>query len=176
LAATTIKTAALCPPACPSSITPQIRLDAQGRRLGGRDGEYNTPQSQKLITDVHGAAMQVDLGAAMTQMSDMDAEMTAGEGCRYVRVGWKQYWQQEQQQCWQQEQQYKRAGQTKQRTRLTGLTQHTSITSPHAGDACRVYGDVVVRRVAGKIHFAVHQQSFIDVLPQVRSELRAVTA
>lgn len=31
----------------------------------------------------------------------------------------------------------------------------------------RVIGDISVRRVAGKLHFAVHQQSFVDVLPQV---------
>jgi hypothetical protein len=37
-----------------------------------------------------------------------------------------------------------------------------------AAAACRVVGNVVVRRVAGKLHFAVHQQSFVDVLPQVR--------
>jgi len=30
-----------------------------------------------------------------------------------------------------------------------------------------VIGDISVRRVAGKLHFAVHQQSFVDVLPQV---------
>jgi hypothetical protein len=29
-------------------------------------------------------------------------------------------------------------------------------------------GDISVRRVAGKLHFAVHQQSFVDMLPQVR--------
>lgn len=34
--------------------------------------------------------------------------------------------------------------------------------------ACRMIGDISVRRVAGKLHFAVHQQSFVDVLPQVR--------
>lgn len=33
----------------------------------------------------------------------------------------------------------------------------------------RVIGDISVRRVAGKLHFAVHQQSFVDVLPQVRT-------
>jgi hypothetical protein len=32
-----------------------------------------------------------------------------------------------------------------------------------------VIGDISVRRVAGKLHFAVHQQSFVDVLPQVRA-------
>jgi hypothetical protein len=32
----------------------------------------------------------------------------------------------------------------------------------------RIVGDISVRRVAGKLHFAVHQQSFVDVLPQVR--------
>jgi hypothetical protein len=35
--------------------------------------------------------------------------------------------------------------------------------------ACRVFGELTVRRVAGRLHFAMHQQSFIDVLPQVRS-------
>jgi hypothetical protein len=34
---------------------------------------------------------------------------------------------------------------------------------------CRVFGELTVRRVAGRLHFAVHQQSFIDVLPQVRT-------
>lgn len=34
---------------------------------------------------------------------------------------------------------------------------------------CRMIGDISVRRVAGKLHFAVHQQSFVDVLPQVRT-------
>lgn len=34
---------------------------------------------------------------------------------------------------------------------------------------CRVFGELTVRRVAGRLHFAVHQQSFIDVLPQVSS-------
>jgi hypothetical protein len=33
-----------------------------------------------------------------------------------------------------------------------------------------VFGELTVRRVAGRLHFAVHQQSFIDVLPQVRAQ------
>lgn len=36
-----------------------------------------------------------------------------------------------------------------------------------AHEGCRVYGSVVVRRVSGKLHFSVHQQSFMDVLPQM---------
>ncbi|KAF8056116.1 ergic3 [Scenedesmus sp. PABB004] len=90
----------------------KIRLDAQGRRIGGKDGEYHTPQSQRAVRDASGTVMQIDLSAAMTQMGDMGAEINAHEGCR-------------------------------------------------------VKGDVRVRRVAGRLHFAVHQQSFIDVLPQM---------
>eukprot|EP00775_Hariotina_reticulata_P002168 gene2168-2487_t len=98
----------------------KIRLDGHGKRVGGRDGEYVTPQSQKIVRDRSGTVMQIDLGAAMTQMSDMDTELQKHEGCR-------------------------------------------------------IHGDFQVRRVAGKVHFAVHQQSFVDVLPQV-STLAAVPA
>eukprot|EP00879_Flechtneria_rotunda_P003130 GHRR01003351.1.p1 GENE.GHRR01003351.1~~GHRR01003351.1.p1 ORF type:complete len:673 (+),score=232.53 GHRR01003351.1:391-2409(+) len=90
----------------------KVRLDQHSKRIGGRSGEYVTPQSQKMVQDRAGMVMQIDLGAAMTQMSDMDTELQKHEGCR-------------------------------------------------------VYGDVSVRRVAGKLHFAVHQQSFVDVLPQM---------
>ncbi|GBF88593.1 hypothetical protein Rsub_01308 [Raphidocelis subcapitata] len=34
-------------------------------------------------------------------------------------------------------------------------------------EGCRLSGDVTVRRVAGRMHFAVHQQSFVDMLPQM---------
>jgi hypothetical protein len=37
-----------------------------------------------------------------------------------------------------------------------------------AHEGCRLRGDMTVRRVAGRVHFAVHQQSFMDLLPQVR--------
>jgi hypothetical protein len=36
-----------------------------------------------------------------------------------------------------------------------------------AHEGCRLSGDVTVRRVAGRLHFAVHQQSFVDMLPQM---------
>lgn len=36
-----------------------------------------------------------------------------------------------------------------------------------AHEGCRLRGDVTVRRVAGRLHFAVHQQSFADMLPQL---------
>lgn len=90
----------------------KMRLDQHGKRIGGKDAEYQTPQSQKMVQDKTGTVMQIDLGAAMTQMSDMDTEMQQHEGCR-------------------------------------------------------VFGELTVRRVAGRLHFAVHQQSFIDVLPQM---------
>jgi hypothetical protein len=36
-----------------------------------------------------------------------------------------------------------------------------------AHEGCRLHGDVTVRRVAGRLHFAVHQHSFVDMLPQM---------
>lgn len=60
----------------------QIRLDQNGRKIGGREGEYHTPQSQKLVQDKQGTVMQIDLGAAMSQMGDMEREMQTHEGCR----------------------------------------------------------------------------------------------
>jgi hypothetical protein len=63
----------------------QVRLDSHGKRIGGKDAEYQTPQSQKMVQDKAGTVMQIDLGAAMTQMSDMDSEMQQHEGCRYER-------------------------------------------------------------------------------------------
>lgn len=60
----------------------QMRLDQHGKRIGGKDAEYQTPQSQKMVQDKTGTVMQIDLGAAMTQMSDMDTEMQQHEGCR----------------------------------------------------------------------------------------------
>jgi hypothetical protein len=60
----------------------QIRLDPVGRKVGGRQGEYHTPQSQKLVQDQQGMVMQIDLGAAMSQMSDMERELQGHEGCR----------------------------------------------------------------------------------------------
>jgi hypothetical protein len=60
----------------------QIRLDQNGRKIGGRDSEYHTPQSQKLVQDKQGTVMQIDLGAAMSQMGDMEREMQSHEGCR----------------------------------------------------------------------------------------------
>ncbi|KAI8463959.1 MAG: endoplasmic reticulum vesicle transporter-domain-containing protein [Monoraphidium minutum] len=38
-----------------------------------------------------------------------------------------------------------------------------------AHEGCRLRGDVTVRRVAGRLHFAVHQQSMADMLPQMLS-------
>jgi len=67
---------------CPFSLRQQIRLDGHGRKIGGREGEYQTPQSQKLVQDKQGTVMQIDLGAAMSQMSDMEREMQGHEGCR----------------------------------------------------------------------------------------------
>lgn len=64
------------------SVPPQIRLDQNGRKFGGKDGEYHTPQSQKLVQDKQGTVMQIDLGAAMSQMGDMEREMDGHEGCR----------------------------------------------------------------------------------------------
>jgi hypothetical protein len=60
----------------------QMRLDSHGKRIGGKEAEYQTPQSQKMVQDRTGTVMQIDLGAAMTQMSDMDTEMQQHEGCR----------------------------------------------------------------------------------------------
>jgi hypothetical protein len=36
-----------------------------------------------------------------------------------------------------------------------------------AHEGCRLTGDATVRRVAGRLHFAAHQSSFVDVLPQM---------
>lgn len=68
--------------ACGVSVLPQIRLDQKGRKFGGKEGEYHTPQSQKLVQDKQGTVMQIDLGAAMSQMGDMEREMEGHEGCR----------------------------------------------------------------------------------------------
>jgi hypothetical protein len=38
-----------------------------------------------------------------------------------------------------------------------------------AHEGCRLRGDVTVRRVSGRLHFAVHQQSLADMLPQMLS-------
>lgn len=65
-----------------AAVCLQIRLDQNGRKLGGREGEYHTPQSQKLVQDKQGTVMQIDLGAAMSQMGDMEREMQSHEGCR----------------------------------------------------------------------------------------------
>eukprot|EP00878_Enallax_costatus_P002501 GHUV01002681.1.p1 GENE.GHUV01002681.1~~GHUV01002681.1.p1 ORF type:complete len:518 (+),score=132.83 GHUV01002681.1:1664-3217(+) len=89
-----------------------MRLDEHGRRLRGKDGEYVTPQSMRMVHDASGSVMQVDLGASMSQMSDIEEQLGKKEGCR-------------------------------------------------------LFGDVLVRRVAGKVHLAVHQQSFVDLLPQM---------
>lgn len=62
----------------------QIRLDGDGKKIGGKNSEYHTPQSQKLVQDKQGTVMQIDLGAAMAQMSDMEREMQGHEGCRSV--------------------------------------------------------------------------------------------
>jgi hypothetical protein len=35
-------------------------------------------------------------------------------------------------------------------------------------EGCRLFGSVEVRRVAGRIHFSVHQSGLFDLLPQVR--------
>lgn len=89
----------------------KVRLSAAGQKLA-RAGEYKTPQSQRMVNEGGSSVVNVDLGAAMQQMGDMEEEMTAHEGCR-------------------------------------------------------LHGDITVRRVAGRLHFAVHQQSFIDMLPQM---------
>lgn len=82
-------------------------------RDGAPAGEYATPQSQRAVHEGGSTVVNVDLGAAMQHMGEMEEEIGAAEGCR-------------------------------------------------------LRGDVTVRRVAGRLHFAVHQQSFIDKLPQVR--------
>jgi hypothetical protein len=64
------------------TVSLQIRLDEKGRKISGKDGEYHTPQSQKLVQDKQGTVMQIDLGAAMSQMGDMEREMQSHEGCR----------------------------------------------------------------------------------------------
>lgn len=69
---------------CPACL--QIRLDGKGKKVGGKNSEYHTPQSQKLVQDKQGTVMQIDLGAAMSQMSDMEREMQGHEGCRSVRL------------------------------------------------------------------------------------------
>jgi hypothetical protein len=63
-------------------VAVQVRLDARGKKIGGKEGEYHTPQSQKLVQDKQGTVMQIDLGAAMSQMGDMEKEMDSHEGCR----------------------------------------------------------------------------------------------
>jgi hypothetical protein len=60
----------------------QIRLDGKGRRITGKNSEYHTPQSQKLVQDKQGTVMQIDLGAALSQTSDMEREIQDHEGCR----------------------------------------------------------------------------------------------
>jgi hypothetical protein len=37
-----------------------------------------------------------------------------------------------------------------------------------AHEGCRLFGSVEVRRVAGRVHFSVHQSGLFDLLPQVR--------
>lgn len=86
----------------------KVRLSAAGAPLG----EYATPQSQRAVQQGMSTVVNVDLGAAMQQMGEMEEEIGAHEGCR-------------------------------------------------------LSGDVTVRRVAGRLHFAVHQQSFVDLLPQM---------
>ena len=94
----------------PGARLHKVRLSSTGSRMSR--GEYQTPQSQRLVNEGGSSVVNVDLGAAMQQMGDMEEEMTAHEGCR-------------------------------------------------------LHGDITVRRVAGRLHFAVHQQSFIDMLPQM---------
>lgn len=62
----------------------QVRLDEHGRRLRGKDGEYVTPQSMRMVHDASGSVMQVDLGASMSQMSDIEEQLGKTEGCRSV--------------------------------------------------------------------------------------------
>lgn len=61
---------------------PQMRLDEQGKRVKGKEGEYVTPQSMKVVQDGSGSVMQVDLGASMSQMSDIEEQLNKKEGCR----------------------------------------------------------------------------------------------
>ncbi|KIY93713.1 hypothetical protein MNEG_14248 [Monoraphidium neglectum] len=89
----------------------KVRLSAAGAPLA-RTSEYQTPQSQRMTTEGGSSVVNVDLGAAVQHMGEMEQEMGAHEGCR-------------------------------------------------------LRGDVTVRRVAGRLHFAVHQQSFADMLPQL---------
>lgn len=109
--------------------------------------------------------MQIDLGAAMSQMSDMEHEMQSHEGCRCVLLvvwviagggaccvlG------------------RSASGEFVLRAVLLALhgCRHNMLCCAVCRVVCRVIGDISVRRVAGKLHFAVHQQSFVDVLPQV---------
>jgi len=91
----------------------KTRLDARGAQVGrGAGSDYQTPQSQRMFDQGGSTVVNVDLGAAMKHMDEMEAEMGAHEGCR-------------------------------------------------------LHGDVTVRRVAGRLHFAVHQQNFVDLLPQM---------
>ncbi|KAI8477518.1 MAG: endoplasmic reticulum vesicle transporter-domain-containing protein [Monoraphidium minutum] len=52
---------------------------------------------------------------------------------------------------------------------LGSAVQHMNDMEAEIGahEGCRLSGDVTVRRVAGRLHFAVHQQSFVDLLPQM---------
>jgi hypothetical protein len=58
------------------------RLNAKGQRIRGKDGEYHTPVTQQQTAQGGGTVMSIDIGAAMQQMGDMEAEMTAHEGCK----------------------------------------------------------------------------------------------
>jgi hypothetical protein len=88
----------------------KVRLGPDGARLARQ--EYQTPQSQRMVEQGGSTVVNVDLGAAMKHMGEMEEELGAHEGCR-------------------------------------------------------LHGDVTVRRVAGRLHFAVHQQSFVDMLPMM---------
>lgn len=61
-----------------------MRLDEHGRRVRGKDGEYVTPLSMRMVQDAAGSVMQVDLGASMTQMTDIEEQLNKKEGCRSV--------------------------------------------------------------------------------------------
>lgn len=155
----------------------QIRLDTRGKKFGGKEGEYHTPQSQKLVQDKQGTVMQIDLGAAMSQMGDMEREIQAHEGCRYssrracsasncclnlcctAKQG-----------CLFCCSLLLQVGHTRNLPHYDASTAWSGLTDVVLLPCCccRMVGDISVRRVAGKLHFAVHQQSFVDVLPQVR--------